>query len=163
MSQINEASVLIDKPIHEVWSFVTDFNNYKFYWEGFRKVEFASEETTGEVGTRYNLYFKSLFNAKKVPVEISQKLAVNQFEFKNISNSANILTGFRFEEKEGKTMVTMYRKSGLGPLASVISLDFISGRGAVVEFEKILKELKKYLENDGVSDPLSKTAMAKSD
>lgn len=161
MAQVMDASIIIHKPVQEVWGFTTEINNFKFFWEGLKEVKFASEESSGEVGTKYFLVMKTLFGEKKIPIEISQKVATDNFEFMNTSNTANIMTGFRFQEIPEGTKVTMYRKSEIGPLASVLSLDFVSARGAQVEFKKILGELKKYLEVEGVSDPLTKSAMAK--
>jgi len=146
MAQKSEASIVINKPILEVWGFLADFNNMIYFWDKIKAVEMIPETGGGEVGTKYDLIVPGIIGKKKIPIEVTQKLATINLEFKDKSNSGSILTGYRFTENENGTTVVMYRESGYGALGSIVTLDFISSRGAGIEFKKILEKLKEFME-----------------
>jgi hypothetical protein len=155
MVQRNEASIQINKPIFEVWGFLSDLNNMVYFWSNIKEVQMVPDTGGGEVGTKYNLILPTVFGTKKVPIEITQKLATDNIEFKGSSQAGNILTGYKLTENEAGVMVTMYRESSLGPVASFITLDFLSARGAEVEFNKNLKKLKDFMERKNIDDSVT--------
>ena len=144
MAKKVQVSIIINKPIGEVYSYITDPDQWAF-WMDIAEVEKVSGN--GEVGTIYNLAVPRVLGSRKTPIEITRKLAHIQFAFKDNSLSVGNETGFRLEEAEEGVLVTAYCQSDIGVIASVLTLGFLATMDTEQKLQKMLENLKSILEN----------------
>lgn len=145
MSKRISAAIEIEKEVGEVYSFVTKVENLPF-WTEIKLAEKISG--TGEVGTIYNLTVKSHLTKKIVPVEVTQKLARSKFAYRDTTASVPNEIGYTFSDEGAKTKVTAYREVGLGSLAYLLTLNFLTERDTKQNLEESLASLKEFLERD---------------
>jgi hypothetical protein len=145
MSKKITATIDIEKGVGEVYSFVAKMENLPF-WTEIKSAEKISG--TGEVGTIYNLTVKSFLTKKIVPVEITQKLAHAKFAYRDTTVSVQNEIGYIFSEESGKTVVTAYREVGLGSLAYLLTLNFLTDRDTKKQLEESLASLKEFIERE---------------
>jgi len=102
----------------------------------------------GEVGTIYNLTMNKILSKKIIPVEVTQKLAHAKFAYRDTTVSVQNEIGYIFSEESGKTVVTAYREVGLGSLAYLLTLNFLTDRDTKKQLEESLASLKEFLERE---------------
>lgn len=148
MAQMTQVSASIKVPINEVYSFVTQMENMVYFWDRVKSVEKDPQnpDAVGP-GAKYNIIFKTVLGGKKsIELEITGSMAHQSFEYRDNSNSLHVLTGYYFSEEADGTLVKLYRKTELGPIANLLSLNAVASRDAKKELEKTLARLKDFLE-----------------
>jgi len=139
-------SILIRKPIVEVFSFVADPEKFHL-WQPFVVEAKITSKKPIHKGTTYRYTFKALgklFETNGVIVEYEPFL---RYAYQTTSSPFPIKGGFRFEEVDDFVEVTAFGKAESGghfPMAqSIISL--LLGR----QLKVMLQNLKDILENKG--------------
>jgi uncharacterized membrane protein len=147
MSKIIESTLEIKNSANDLFEFVSNMENLPL-WSNFKSVELVSGE--GEVGSKYNLVNDTLLKGtRKTPVEVTVKDSPSHFAYRDESVSAENQIGYKFENSaDGKTKATAYREVDMGPIASVLTLNFLADGTAKKELEKSLNRLKEYMEKD---------------
>lgn len=143
MAKRVEASIVINKEPHQIYYFIADLLNLPL-WSDVEAVEKVSGD--GEVGSIYNIVTSTLLSKRKTPVEITQTITHGLFAFKDNSLSVNNETGFSLKEEGGQTRVTAYQEIDIGPLVSLLTLNFLTSRDADRSLSKMLERLKSIIE-----------------
>ncbi len=126
-----QAEITIKKLVGEVFEFVSNLRNLSL-WSGASGVEVISE-TPNWVGSIYKVTFSTLLTKSSVPVEITEYTFPNSFVFRD--NSKLILFNYTFEQAEEGTKVSLS-----------CELDDSPSPFSQLKMDKLLKDLKKYLE-----------------
>ncbi len=153
MAQMTDTSIKINAPINEVYSFISNMENMVYFWDKIKSVEKDPEnvEAVGP-GSKYYIIFKTVLGGKKkIEVELTNSVAHEKFEYRDNSNSLHVLTGYNFSEEQDGTLVKIYRKTELGPIANLLSFNAVSSRDSKKELGKVLNNLKRFLEAEPVS------------
>lgn len=146
-----KASILIDLEIDSIHSFISRIENLVHYWPKVKEVELVSGD--GRVGSTYKIYFPTLFNKRSIDIEVVKFESPFEFTFKNNSNPQKTITGFKLNQvQDGKTEVVIYKDSDNSTASKALSnsslVSYFDSKKTTGEFEKILANLKKYLEDN---------------
>lgn len=144
MAKRIEVDIVINKEPHEIYYFISDLLNLPF-WSDVDAVEIVSGG--GEIGSIYNIITPTLLTKRKTSVEITKTVTHALFAFKDNSLSVNNETGFELKEEDGKTRVTAYQEIEIGPLVSLLTLNFLTSKDASRSLSGMLERLKSILEN----------------
>lgn len=136
--------IVISKEPHQIYYFISDLLNLPL-WSDVAAVEIISG--SGEVGSIYNIVTPTLLGKRTTPVEITKTVTHGLFAFKDNSLSFNNETGFSLKEEGGQTRVTAYQEIDIGPLVSLLTLNFLTSRDAGRSLSGMLERLKSILEN----------------
>lgn len=144
MAKRIEVDIVINKEPHQIYYFISDLLNLPF-WSDVDAVEKVSGG--GEIGSIYNIVTPTLLGKRKTPVEITKTITHQHFAFKDNSLSVNNETGFSLKEEGEQTRVTAYQEIEIGPLVSLLTLNFLTSKDAGRSLSGMLERLKSILEN----------------
>lgn len=149
MAQKTDAQIKINAPINEVYSFISNMENMVYFWDRIKTVEKDPENLSAVgPGSKYYIVFKTVLGGKKrIELELVDSVAHEKFEYRDNSNSLHAITGYSFSEQQNGTLVTIYRRTELGPIANILSLNAVASRDTKKELEKVLINLKSFLED----------------
>ena len=142
-----EGNIVINRPIEDVWKFLTDFENYPKWHKGMAEARQTSEGPTG-VGTTVAVVAEILGRQ-------TMKLVITDFEpnrkiawrvdARPLTRSAGYVAGCLFESIQGGTRVFKYIE---GDFAGVFRLlePILSRPLSKIEIETELSNAKRLLE-----------------
>ncbi len=148
MAQMTDTSIKINAPINEVYSFISNMENMVYFWDKIKSVEKDPNNLSAVgPGSKYFIIFNTVLGGKKrIELELTNSVAHEKFEYRDNSNSLHVLTGYNFSEEQDGVLVTIYRKTELGPIANLLSFNAVSSRDSKKELENVLSNLKRFLE-----------------
>jgi uncharacterized membrane protein len=108
-----EASVVINRPIEEVFAFAGNVENNPQWQSGVLEARVTSEGPMG-VGTTYRYVSQLLGRRIETDGEITEYEPNRKYSFKSTSGPFPIEGGFTFEATEGGTRVTLAVEADMG-------------------------------------------------
>jgi uncharacterized protein YndB with AHSA1/START domain len=144
-----EGDIVINRPIEEVWKFLTDFENYPNWHKGMAEARQTSEGPTGP-GTTVKVVAKVLGqHAMKLVItnfEPNKKIAW-RVEARPLTGAAGYAAGYTFESVQGGTRVFKYIE---GDFAGIFRLldPMLNRPLSKIEIETELSNAKRLLETE---------------
>ncbi|NIO68996.1 MAG: hypothetical protein GTN71_08160 [Anaerolineae bacterium] len=139
-----EQSVVINRPVEEVFAFVTDYETHQQWQSGIVEAKVTSEGPLG-VGSQYTYVMQMLGRRLETAGEITEHEPPSKHGWKATSGPFPVFQGaFLFEAVNGSTKVTMVGEAepgGFFKLAEPIAL-----RMTQRQLETSLSNLKDLLE-----------------
>jgi len=125
----------INRPLQEVFDFMTNPANFAQWQSGTKSAKWASEGPVG-VGSLFNSVGEMMGREMKMDLEITQWNPPNVWGIKGASGPMKFEAISKFESKDGGTQVTQTFEGEVGGLFSI-------AEGLAI------KQLQKQVENDG--------------
>ncbi len=141
--RVVSSKLIINKPILDVFTFVSDIEYYPS-WNDLSAVIKVSG--TGEVGTVYTLTKKTVFGVESAPVEISQKLTPFHFAFQDKTKEFISEFGFRLRDMGEQTEVTAYHEANITFFVGFFASNVLTGANTEISLRGVLIKLKSALE-----------------
>lgn len=109
-----EASVVINRPVAEVFAYATDLNTHSKWHEGLIEAKQTSSGPTG-VGSTYR-YVTQMAGQKKLETagEVTEYVHNAKYAFKSTSGPFPLKGGFAFESAAGGTQVRFFAEAEPG-------------------------------------------------
>lgn len=140
-----ETSVVIDRPLEEVFEYVDDTNNDLKWQEGV----FESKQTPEgpvEVGTKVSQAFKFLGKRFETTFEVTEYNPNRRVRYKALSGPIKFESGTSFEQVEGGTKLTLELDADVGGIFKLA--EPLVARNAKEQWERSFANLKGILEAD---------------
>jgi uncharacterized protein YndB with AHSA1/START domain len=143
-----EASVMIDRPVEEVWEFITDPSKVPMWDTSISEVR---QTSTGPLGVGSTCEFKEKMMNSTILMRITEYEPNRKFSFLHISGAAkgSILT-YSVETIEGKTKLTEDHSLELSGFYKLLGL-FITSSRMRREIVASLGNAKRILESEAQS------------
>ncbi len=138
-----EASITINRPIAEVFVFVTDFGNATQWQPGIIEARVTSNGPVG-VGTTYTWVQQFVGQKMDTSGQVTVWSPPTAYEWKSTSGPFPVSGGVKFKAEGNGTVVTSYADAepgGFFKLAEGLVIKQLGG-----QFEQGLKKLKELLE-----------------
>ena len=132
-----QAQIEINKPIEDVFSYISNLKNLPFWGE----VDGVEVEWEGE-STRYTAFNKNLLSVTRFPLEITKIERPFLFAFKNSSKAGGEFCYSLESLDGGGVLVKVDYELAVGVTFSVLNF----GGTMQVRLERLLKNLKKRVE-----------------
>jgi carbon monoxide dehydrogenase subunit G len=128
-------TTFINRPVQEVFDFMTNPANFAQWQNGTKSAKWASEGSVG-VGSIFNSVGEMMGREMKMDLEITQWSPPTVWGIKGQSGPMKFEAISKFESKDGSTQVTQTFEGEVGGLFSI-------AEGLAI------KQLQKQVENDG--------------
>ena len=144
-----QGNVVINRPVEDVWKFLTDFENYPKWHKGMAEARQTSEGPTGP-GTSVEVVAEIL-GRHTIKLEITHfepdRKIVWRVDARPVTGAAGYAAGYTFESVQGGTRVFKYIE---GDFAGVYRLlePILSGPLSKIEIETELSNAKRLLETE---------------
>ncbi len=138
-----EASVVINRPVAEVFAYVADLNTHAKWQDGLVEAKQTSSGPTG-VGSTYRYITQIAGQKVETAGEVTEYAANQKYAFKSTSGPFPLKGGFAFESAPGGTHVRFFAAAepgGFFKLAEPILAGTLQK-----QMETSLGNLKKFLE-----------------
>jgi uncharacterized membrane protein len=139
-----EQRVVIDRPIEEVFSFMTDFANITRWETGILE---AGQVTPGPLGLGARGHDVRKFMGKRAETvyEVTEYAPPGRFAVRSLSGPTPVEASYAFESAEGGTRVLSVADLGIGGLMKIASP--LLGRMINRQHAQDLRKLKAVLED----------------
>jgi len=108
-----DKSIIINRPVEEVWKFISNVENIPKWNRGTRKGRVTSEGKTG-VGSTVQYLRQFLGRQMLVKLRVSEYVPNTMISIAISAGSVTAQTGFTFESVEGRTRLTHPSEIELG-------------------------------------------------
>ncbi len=144
MPEIEKAvSIMIRKPLAEVFNFVADPGKFKLWQSFVIDAEITSPKPVGK-GTTYSYTFKALGHVIETSGIITEYQSLRMYSYKSTSSPFPIDGGFRFQEVDGFVEVTAFGGADTGGYFPIKK--FMIGMMLERQLRITLRTLKEVLE-----------------
>lgn len=145
MSKIEKsASIIIRKPLREVFAFVTDPGRFRLWQPFMLETEITSSGPLGK-GTTYRYKFQALGRVVDTSGIISEYSPGRRFSFSATASPFPITGGFDFQEDSDGVRLTVFAVAEPAGFASLAGP--LIGMVAAREMNNTLQTLKKLIED----------------
>jgi uncharacterized membrane protein len=108
-----EASVVIDRPVEEVWTYATDLETWPQWHSSLNEMEVTSESQIG-VGTTFHQTGQAIGQRIEHDSEITECEPPHKWCYQSTSGPFPFEAGYTFESVEGGTRVTLVGELDVG-------------------------------------------------
>jgi len=115
-----DKSIIINRPVEEVWKFISNVENIPKWNRGTRKGRVTSDGTIG-IGTTVQYLRQFLGRQMLVKLQVSEYIPNKMIALKLNAGRITAQTGFTFESVEGGTRLTHPSEIELGGLWKLIT------------------------------------------